>query len=285
MSIVFSSCMFLLPLSSEADFCSVRGDKYPDSNCSKGFTILLNVNRSSIIRSTACAMLLVLAGITSVLAKETPSIESAFSSTTAKISTLPDAVNVPVEWKFTNHTNQQLAVEKFDESCGCLSGQAKLDGTAVVEPSETGVIRASFTPGGYRGTVRKSLHVRFVGYEKSVELIVEASIPSSVELSNKEPVWTVGEEIKTQSIDVTAGTGEDFNIKSLQGVPESLYKITQETVVPLRHYRIQITPISANSPDLQTLQIHTDSKDTRDQVLPVFLRIAPASTTASKPNP
>ncbi|MES2982264.1 MAG: DUF1573 domain-containing protein [Verrucomicrobiota bacterium] len=219
----------------------------------------------------ALVFLMVLSGLVS--AKEDPSLESAFASTTAKIATTSNAVNVPVEWTFTNHTDQPMAVEKFDESCGCLSGQAQLEGTVPVNPGESGVIRASFTPGGYRGIVRKSLHVRFVGYQKSIELIVEASIPSSVEVSNKEPVWTVGEEIKTQNIDVTTGTGEDFHIKSLQGVPETLYKISQETVTPKRHYRIQITPISASAPDLQTLQIHTDSKDTRDQVQAVFLRV------------
>jgi len=217
-------------------------------------------------------------------AKEISSIESAFSSTITKISTTSNAVNVPVEWTFTNLSSEPMAVEKFDESCGCLSGQAQLQGTASVEPGKTGVIRANFTPGGYRGIVRKSIHVRFVGYEKSIELIVEASIPSSVEVSNKEPVWAMDEEIKPLIIDVTAGTGEDFNIKSLQGVPESLFKITQETVTPKRHYRIQITPLSLSAPDIQTLQIHTDSKDTRDQLLPVFLRIAKTKSVSQISN-
>ncbi len=217
-------------------------------------------------------------------AKESPSLESAFSSTTAKISTTSSAVNVPVEWTFTNHTDQQMAVEKFDESCGCLSGQAQLQGATPVEPGKSGVIRANFTPGGYRGIVRKSIHVRFVGYAKSIELIVEASIPSSVEISNREPVWVVGKEITSQTIDVTTGTGEDFNIKSLQGVPESLFKISQETVTPKRHYRLNITPVSLSAPDIQTLQIHTDSKDTRDQVLPVFLRISKTKSVAQIPS-
>ncbi len=206
-------------------------------------------------------------------AKETPTLDSAFSTTTARITTTSNAVNVPVEWTFTNHSTEPMAVEKFDESCGCLSGQAQLQGTDLVEPGKTGVIRANFTPGGYRGIVRKSLHVRFVGHAKSVELIVEASIPSSVEISNRELVWVTGKGTKTQSINITTGTGEDFNIKSLQGVPESLFQIIQETITPKRHYRIHITPLSVETSDIQTLQIHTDSKDTRDQVLPVFMRI------------
>ena len=217
-------------------------------------------------------------------AEEAPSLESFFATTTAKISTTSNAVNVPVEWTFTNHSDQPLAVEKFDESCGCLSGQLQLEGTGLVKPGESGVIRASFTPGGYRGIVRKSLHVRFVGYPKSIELIVEANIPSCVEVSNKEPVWVIGQEIKPQIIDVTTGTGEDFNIKSLQGVPESLFQITQETITPKRHYRLHITPLSVDAPDLQTLQIHTDSTDTRDQVVPVFIRISKTEPAAKNSN-
>lgn len=211
-------------------------------------------------------------------AKETPSIESAFVSTTAKIATTSDGANVPVEWKYKNSTDLPLFVEKVDESCGCLSGQVKLDNPDGVKPGESGVIRASFTASGYRGIVRKSLHVRFVGYDKPVELIVEATIPSSVEISNKEPSWEIGDEIKTQSIDVTSGTGEDFNITSLQGVPESLFTITEETITPKRHYRIDITPVSLTTPSIQCLQIRTDSKDVRDQVIGVFLQVRSSGT-------
>ena len=222
-------------------------------------------------RGNAGALLFFSIWMGSAAAKETPTLESAFASTTAKIQTTSDAVNVPVEWKFTNSTENPMIIEKFDESCGCLSGQPQLVGTDPVKPGESGVIRANFTPGGYRGIVRKSLHVRFVGYSKPVELVVEASIPSSVELSSKELSWAVGAEIKTQSIDVTTGTADDFNIISLQGVPESFFKISQETIAAKRHYRIHITPLSANAPDIQGMQIHTDSKDTRDQIVAVFL--------------
>lgn len=232
-------------------------------------------------RGNTVALLFFAACMGGVAAKETPSLESFFASTTAKISTTSDAANVPVEWTYTNPTDLPLVVEKFDESCGCLAGQID---QKISETSKSGVIRASFTPGGYRGIVRKSLHVRFVGYEKPIELIVEASIPSSVELSNREPFWLVGKEAKTQSIDVTTGTGDDFNIKSLQGVPESLFKITQETITPKRHYRLHITPLSVAAPDLQTLQIHTDSKDSRDQVLAIFLRISQTAPTSRIPN-
>lgn len=187
---------------------------------------------------------------------------------------MPDAQNAPVEWRYTNQGKDPLMVEKFEESCGCLSG--KLD-QKVHQTGEGGVIRASFTPGPNRGTVRKSIHVRFVGHEKPVELIVEAKVASSVELSTHEVVWAPDAAGKSQQVEVTTGTGVDFEITALQGIAESQFKISKETLTPKRHYRLTLTPVSVETPGVNCLQVHTDSKDTRDQVLPLFLRIAPAT--------
>lgn len=205
-------------------------------------------------------------------ARATPvGIEGAFVATTIKIKAMPDAVDLPLEWKFTNHSDLPLMVEKIDQSCGCLAGA--LDQQSY-ESGKSGVIRATFTPGTSRGLVRKSLHVRFVGYDKPVELIVEATVASSVELSIRELEWKRDEKITAQTIDVTSGTGADFSIVGLQGVSESQFTITQETISPLGHYRIQITPATGLPPGMHCLQVRTDSADPRDQVLPVFLRIS-----------
>lgn len=246
----------------------------------------LSPNRSTLHQNTGSGSLkilfiLALSGIAN--AEEKPSLESIFESTTIQIKALPDSVNIPIEWKYTNHEKNLLMVDKFEESCGCLSG--KLEQQAL-ETSKSGVIRASFTSGPNRGLIRKSLHVRFVGYEKPIELIVEAVISSSVELSSKELTWNVGEEMKVKTIDVTTGTNADFNIIGLIGAPETLFTITQETLTPTRHYRIHITPLSGNtSPGVHCLQVRTDSKDARDQILPVFLRIAPALDPPANPSP
>jgi hypothetical protein len=215
------------------------------------------------------SVLVISSSITSVTAKETPSLESNFASTTVKITAMPDAVNIPVEWTYTNNLNEPLMVEKFDQSCGCLSG--KLEQQAH-KTGEGGVIRASFTPGSGRGVIRKSLHVRFVGHEKSVELIVEATIASPVQLSSQQMSWKSSERSTVKTIDVTTGTDTDFSITALLGLPENLFKITQETIIPLRQYRIHITPNSETS-GIHTLQVRTDSKDPRDQVQAVFLNI------------
>lgn len=212
------------------------------------------------------------------LSAETP--ESAFRSTLVRITAMPDAVDVPVEWKYTNRWDFPLVVEKFEQSCGCLAGG--LAGESV-DPGESGVIRAKFTPGANRGTVRKSIHVRFGGHEKTVELVAEASIPSGVELSGRELAWFAGGKPETRTIDATSGTGADFSITGLEGIPAERFSITRETLVEKRHYRLHITPADDSAPGVQCLQILTDSADPRERVMPVFLRISPAATVGDTP--
>lgn len=260
--------MFRLLRLAEADLSAPRVQRYSISDRYERLPKWFKSKLTNIFRPVAHS-LLILGSIASVAAKETSSIESNFASTTVKITAMPDAVNIPVEWTYTNHLNEPLMVEKFDESCGCLSG--KLEQQAH-KTGESGVIRASFTPGSSRGVIRKSLHVRFVGYDKPVELIVEATIASPVQLSSQQMNWKSSERSSVKTIDVTTGTETDFSITALLGLPENLFKITQETITPLRQYRIHITPTSATS-GTHTLQVRTDSKDPRDQVQAVFLNI------------
>jgi hypothetical protein len=262
--------MFHILHSAEAAFSATRVEIRSDSTINYHKKFLNCFNTKLIKISLPIASGLLISGfITSVTAKETPSLEFAFASTTVKITAMPDAVNIPVEWAYTNQLNEPLMVEKFEESCGCLSGELEQQ---VHKTGESGVIRASFTPGSSRGVIRKSLHVRFVGHEKPVELIVEAKIASPVQLSTQQIIWKSSESSTAKTIDVTTGTETDFSITALFGLPENLFKVTQETITPLRQYRIYITP-AAESNGIHTLQVRTDSKDPRDQIQAVFLSI------------
>ena len=205
------------------------------------------------------------------MAEDLPAIKSAFASTTTKITTMPDAVAVPVEWTITNHWDFPLLIEKFDESCGCLSGKMNPQTDSAVAPGESGTIRAAFTPGAHRGLVRKSLHVRFVGHDRPVELVVEAQVPYSIELSAREITWESDAPSAPQVIDVTTGTGVDFTIAGLSGVTDSQFLISQETIEPSHHYRLAITPADGVAPGIHTLLVRTNSPDPRDRVTAIFL--------------
>ena len=213
-------------------------------------------------------------------------IGSAFAAKVVEITPAAGAGEIAVQWDFKNKWDMPLVVERFEESCGCLSGVAD---QKEVAPGKTGHIRANFLPGGYRGTVRKSLHVRFVGFDKAVELVAEVTIPSSVELSSRELVWKGAADTSSKTVDVKAGTDADFTITGLAGVPQGIFSVEQETVTPGRHYRVTITPAGDAGSAIQCLQIRTDSADLRDRVLAVFLRCetSPAgqSPAAAPPKP
>jgi hypothetical protein len=205
------------------------------------------------------------------------SIASAFASTTVRFEAVPDERDIPVEWSYVNRWDFPLVVESMSESCSCLSGRAGQIEYEAVEPGESGRIRASFTPGPYRGLVRKSLHVRFAGHKGAVELVAEARIPSAVELSDNDLTWTRSAQAAARSVDVIAGTGVGFRITGLTGVPPDQYRIERETVIEGLHYRLTATPAESVSDGVKTLLIRTDSPDPRDQVKAVFLTMKPAS--------
>lgn len=194
-------------------------------------------------------------------------IESAFVNRMVKIPALANPDDVEVSWSYVNHWDFPMAVERFEESCSCLHG---INDASVIEPGKSGTIRATFNAGQYRGVVRKSLHVRFIGHEKPVELVAEAFVPASVVLSSHELTWESEAQPASQIIEVTAGAIADFRITDLRGLAPNSFKIEQATVVEGRHYRLTVTPQSISA-GAYCLQIHTDSADPRDRVLAVFL--------------
>jgi len=205
-------------------------------------------------------------------------IETAFASTLTKLKVQPSETTITAEWEYTNHWDAPLAVERFETSCGCLAGNTE---QRILEPGESGKITATFTPGQHRGLLRKSLHIRFVGHDKPVELVVEASIPSHVEISTQELSWESGVRTVPRTVDLTSGTGKAFTITALQGLPENQFTLTQETLTQGTHHRITITPSADAILGSHTLQIHTDSPDPRDQVKAVFLQIVAGTSSPS----
>lgn len=197
-----------------------------------------------------------------------------FSSKNRQINYIQGALSIPVEWTFTNHGNFPLLIEKIDTSCGCLS---PLMDEKQVAPGASGIVRATLTPGTNRGLLRKSLQVRFVGYDQPVELLAETFIPSNVMISHSELIWkpaATSETAATQTVDLTSGTGTSFVITGLVGVQESQFTIVKKIITPEKHYQLHITP-ATNQPSAAlsaALQIRTNSPDPRDQVLIVLLK-------------
>lgn len=206
-------------------------------------------------------------------------IGSAFISRTSEIHAEPGSAGVNVSWKFINHWDFPMVIERFEENCGCLRGQMSKD---AVGPGGEGSIQATFIPGPYRGKLRKSLHVRFVGHEKPVELIAEVSIPSTIKLSRHELVWPVNQKPFAQTIEVRAGTPTEFLITDLTGISKDQFLLDKETIVPGRHYRITVTPAEGVTKGTKCLQVRTNSADPRDRIMAIFLTTGAETSVLSE---
>ena len=210
-----------------------------------------------------------------------PGIETAFESRVTQLVTASEPSSAEpreVSWTYVNRWDFPLVIERFEESCTCLRGSTDVQ---AVEPGKSGVIRAAFSAGPHRGLVRKSLHVRFVGHDKPVELVAEARIPCSVTLSAHDLVWLADASAAELTVDLTAGTDADFRITALRGLVPAEFAVRAETLVEGRHYRLFVSPgPAAPASATRCLQIRTDSPDPRDRVLAVFLRTgAPPATS------
>ena len=198
-------------------------------------------------------------------------IGTAFPNKVVKLQVEPGKESFKVVWAYINPHELPMLVQEVDSDCGCLA--VEVDSIAQVAKGESGKITAKFSPGARRGFLSILLKVRFVGYDKPVELTFEAKIPAPVEASVQELSWTAKNRQQAQTIDVTTGTSEDFRITDLTGLPKGLFIIKQETVKEKRHYRLHITPTGKAGAGVQYLQIHTDASDPNTQIVEVYFRI------------
>jgi hypothetical protein len=162
-----------------------------------------------------CLAVAGVSGVLSLKAAETAPttklpIREAFESTTLRFEASPGNDAKAIAWEYTNHWDFPLFVERIDSACGCLAAQKVT--SEPVPSGKSGKITATFTAGNHRGLLRKSIHVRFAGHHQPVELIAEARIPSSVELSANELAWASNQLSETRSLEVTSGTKQKFSI-------------------------------------------------------------------------
>ena len=227
-------------------------------------------------RGVACAIMSISVSVSALLIAapaqaSDKDISTAFPNKLVKLQVEPGKDRYQVEWAFTNPHELPMVVQEAESDCGCL--KVAVDSTQQVAQGQAGKITAEFSPGVRRGFLKILIKVRFVGYDKPVDLVFEAKIPAPVETSTKELTWTAKNRHQAQTLDVTTGTSKDFKITDLNGLPEGLFVIKQETVKEKRHYRLTITPTAKAKPGVQYLQIQTDAPDPNDQTVEVYLRV------------
>ena len=188
-----------------------------------------------------------------------------FDSREIKIEAAPGAAVVDLCYEFTNTGEIPLVVEEFSHSCGCMQGAS--DGVAV-QPGARGKITARFLTKGLRGTVRKSVRVKFVE-AGAVDLIGEVRIPELLVYSAQTLRWVVGEAPRPQRVDIVINPVSPLRVLSVSA-NDPAFACELQTLEEARSYRITITPRDTASVRICVLQVRTDSKDPRDALHGLF---------------
>jgi hypothetical protein len=150
-----------------------------------------------------------------------------------------------------------------------------------VEPGATGRIRAKFLTAGLRGTVRKSLQVRFVACGM-VELAGEVTIPEAITYSAQTLRWSVGEAAQAKRVDITIHTKEPLHVLSVAGGGPA-FGCRLETLEDGRRYRVTVTPADTAAERVCVMQVRTDAKDPRDALRGLFALVEKSAAPQSTP--
>jgi hypothetical protein len=201
--------------------------------------------------------------------------EAVFTTRRIKTTVEPGMGEVALTYEFTNKTDLPLAVEEFSHTCGCMLGE--WDGKPV-EIGATGKITAKFLTKGLRGTVTKSLLVKFVGIG-TVELAAEVTIPETLTYSAQTLRWPVGGNPEPRVVDVAVKSARPVRVLSVRG--DTAFDTSLDTVEEGRRYRITITPRDTNAERVGVFQVRTDATDPRDALQGLFALVErPAPTPA-----
>ncbi|MGQ9619364.1 MAG: DUF1573 domain-containing protein [Bacteroidales bacterium] len=79
------------------------------------------------------------------------------ASATVDLGDMKPATNKDVEFKFTNEGKRDLIIRHIRSTCGCTA--VNQSSSNVVKPGESGLIKATFNSGSYKGRVTKAIYV------------------------------------------------------------------------------------------------------------------------------
>jgi hypothetical protein len=196
-----------------------------------------------------------------------------FDATELKSAVEPGVNVVELVYEFTNTGEIPLIVQEFAHGCTCMQGT--WDGVPV-KPGARGKITAKLLTKGLRGTVRKSLHVKFVE-GGTVELTGEVNIPEALAYSERTLRWAIGEEAQPKQVDIVVNSEAPVRILSVSA-NDPVFSCKLETIKEGRSYRIVITPGNTATARLCVMQVRTDAKDPRDALQGLFALVEKPKT-------
>lgn len=182
-----------------------------------------------------------------------------FKETFKEIHAPADVKSVSAEFEFTNKTDKEVAIAKYESTCSCMSVGVK-GGKLRYAPGESGLIRAEFDMGNFSGDIDKVINLYFDDApldKPSVNLTVRVHIPVLVNLEPKTLKWDIAGKTDPQTIKITMNHTKPIKVTKITCSSEA-FKTELKTVTDGKAYELVVTPVAVDKPSLAILRLETD---------------------------
>lgn len=197
-----------------------------------------------------------------------------------------DVKTVTSEFEFTNKTDKEVTISKYESTCSCMAVAVK-DGKLRYAPGESGLIRAEFDMGNFSGEIDKiiNLYLDDAPLQKpSLSLTVRVHIPVLINLEPKTLKWDLPGKGDPQTIKITMNHTKPIKVTKITCSNEA-FKTELKTVTEGKAYDLVVTPVAVEKPALAILRVETDcdiAKHRTQQGFAVIRKLTSAEAAAVK---
>jgi hypothetical protein len=187
--------------------------------------------------------------------------ELTFAEKTKVVSVAADATSTKIAFEFTNKSNEEVVIKRYESTCSCLSVGPE-NAKVKYAPGESGKMLAEFDVGESTGEVEKQIAVWL---EKdgenapSIQLTVRLKIPEVILIEPKTVNWTIGDSATPKSIVFTIDWPEPIHLTSVS-TPSTDFKHELKTLEDGKKYELVITPLQTAKSKMAVYRINTDAK-------------------------
>lgn len=170
-----------------------------------------------------------------------------------------DVKTVTAEFDFTNRTNQEVTITKYESTCSCMAVAVK-GGKLRYAPGESGLIRAEFDMGNFSGEIDKVIHLYLdkAPLDKpSLSLTVRVHIPVLINLEPKTLKWKIGGKAEARTIKIDMNHTKPIKVTKITCSSEA-FKAELKTVTEGKAYELVVTPLAIDKSSLAILRVETD---------------------------
>jgi hypothetical protein len=209
-----------------------------------------------------------------------------FKETFKDVHAPADVNSVAAEFEFTNKTDKEVSISKYESTCSCMAVGVK-GGKLRYAPGESGLIRAEFDMGNFSGEIDKiiNLYLDDAPLDKpSVKLTVRVHIPVLINLEPKTLKWDLAGKGEPQTIKITMNHTKPVKVTKITCSSEA-FKTELKTVSEGKVYDLVVTPVAVDKPSLAILRLETDcdiAKHRTQQGFAVVRKPTPAEAAAVK---